>query len=114
MSASLELVFDLSQLRPHPFRDGLALAPETTGLRLAAHVREAEEVERFGFPDTPGRPPPSGVPTELDEPGFVGMQFQPELREPLAKISKEPLRILLILKPRDEVVRETHDNHIPM
>jgi hypothetical protein len=33
------------------------------------------------------------------------MQLQPELREPLAKLCQEPLRILLILEPINEVVR---------
>jgi hypothetical protein len=29
---------------------------------------------------------------ELDQPGLVGMQLQPELRQPLAKVGKEPLQ----------------------
>ncbi|WP_223838652.1 group II intron maturase-specific domain-containing protein [Saccharopolyspora pogona] len=66
-------------------------------------MREAEEVERLGFPEPPRRSPPGGVPPELDQPGLVGMQFQPELREPLAEIGKEPLRVLLILEASGEV-----------
>jgi hypothetical protein len=76
-------------------------------------VRETEEVERVGLPEAPRSSPWGDVSPELDEPGFLGMRFQSELREPLPKLVKEPLRILLILKPRDEVVRETHDDHIP-
>ncbi len=40
------------------------------------------------------------------------MQFQPELREPLTKIDKEPLRVILILEASSEVVGETHDDYI--
>jgi hypothetical protein len=56
---------------------------------------------------------PGGVSPELDQPGFVGMQFQPELRKPLTKIGQEPLRILRILEADGEIVREAHDNHVP-
>src|SRR4249920_3790360 len=77
-------------------------------------MREAEEVERFRLPDAPGRPSPGGVPPELQQPGLVGVQLQPELREPLTKIGKELPRIVLVLEPRDEVVGEPHDDHIPV
>ncbi len=42
------------------------------------------------------------------------MQLQPELREPLAEIGKEPQRILLVFEAHNEVVRPTHDDHIPV
>jgi hypothetical protein len=42
------------------------------------------------------------------------MQLQTKLREPLAKISEEPFRVSQMLEPGDEVVRETHDDHIPV
>src|SRR6267378_8177451 len=41
-----------------------------------------------------------------------GWEFQPKLREPLTKLHQEPLRVLLILEPDDEVVRPAHDDHI--
>ena len=99
MSASLELVVDLGKFRPHPFRDGLALAPEPSSPRQPTDVGEAEEIERLGFPDAPSPPVPGGVPPELDQPGLVRMQLQTELREPLAEIGEKPLRVLLILEP---------------
>jgi hypothetical protein len=41
------------------------------------------------------------------------MQLQPELREPLAKIGKEPLGVITMLKARYIIVGEPHENHIP-
>ena len=49
---------------------------------------------------------------ELDQPGFVRMQLQPELRQPLAKVGQQPLRVGLMLETHDEVVREADDDHI--
>jgi hypothetical protein len=78
MSALLELVVDLTQLRPHPLRYGDAPQLEPSFLRFSTQVCEAEEVERVGLPETACRPLLGGVPPELDQPGLVGMQFQPE------------------------------------
>jgi hypothetical protein len=49
----LELVFDLTQLGPHPLLDRDAPYPEPSALGRRAQVREAEEVERLGLPDPP-------------------------------------------------------------
>ena len=54
----------------------------------------------------------AGEPSELDEPRLVGVQFQTELREPLAKVGEEPLRIGLMLEPGHKVVGEPRDDHI--
>jgi hypothetical protein len=75
-------------------------------------MREAEEVERLGLADASGRSGPGGMPTELDEPGLVGMQLQVELHQPLAKVSEEPLRINLMLEPGDKVIGEAHDDNV--
>src|SRR4051794_23888703 len=111
MPAMLELVVDLSQFCPHPFRDGDTSQPEPTGLGRRANVREAQKVERLRLTQPPRPPSPGGVPPELDQPRLVRMQLQPELRQPLAKISPEPPRILLILEPDGDVVGEPHDDH---
>jgi hypothetical protein len=68
-------------------------------------VREAQEVERLRLTLTPRRPVPGSEPPELDQPGLVRVQLQPELREPLAKLGPEPPRILFMLEPDDEIVR---------
>src|SRR5262249_52314053 len=111
MSATLELVLDLRQLRPHPLRDGDTPQPEPPVLRLSADVRKAEEVERFRLTSTPRRPV-SGLPPDLDQPGLIGVQPQTELRDPLAKLAPDPPRILLMLEPDDKVVGEPHNDHV--
>ena len=40
------------------------------------------------------------------------MQFQPELREPLAQISPESLGIFLILETNGEIISEPNDDDI--
>src|SRR2546423_8587798 len=105
MPASLELVVDLTQLRPHPLRDRDALEPEPARPGHRADVRETQEVERLRLAQTPRRPSPGGVPPELDQPRLVQAQLQPELRQPLVKLVQEPPRILLILEPDDEESR---------
>src|SRR6266705_2863647 len=40
-----------------------------------------------------------GMPPELDQPGLAGVQLQPELREPAAKLCHEPLVVLPVLEP---------------
>src|SRR4030081_1162506 len=75
-------------------------------------MREAQEIKRLGFTQSPRPPVLSRKPAKLDQARLVRVPLQRELREPLAKLSQEPPRILLILKPHDEVVRETHDDHI--
>src|SRR5436305_9145671 len=54
-----------------------------------------------------------GVPSELDQPRLVRMQFQTESREALAEIGEEPLGVLTVLESRQEVVGEPHEHNIP-
>ena len=102
LPASLELVPDLGKLGPHPLRDGDTLEQETSVPGLPADVREAQEIERLGLPGATLRSPLGRVASELDEPRLVGMQLQAELREPLAKLSEEPLRVSFVLEPGHE------------
>ena len=88
--ASLELGLHPGKLGPHPFRVSLPPDPEPPGLRGRADVHEPQKGERFRFPGTPGCPVAVGMPPELNQPGLVRVQFQPELREPAAKLSEEP------------------------
>jgi hypothetical protein len=67
-------------------------------------MREAQELERLRLPVAARLASFGGVPSELDQPRLVRMQFQPESREPLAKIGKEPLSVLTMLEARQEVV----------
>jgi hypothetical protein len=44
------------------------------------------------------------MPSELDQPRLLRCQLQRELREPLAKVCEEPLRVFTVLEARDVVV----------
>ena len=71
-----------------------------------------EEVERLGLPVASGRSGGRSVPAELDKPRLVGVQVQTERREPLAKLGKEPLCIIVVLEPGYKVVGEAHDDQV--
>jgi hypothetical protein len=83
-------------------------------LVFAQIVREAEKGERLRLAKTPRLPIPGGEPPELDQPCLLGIQLQAELRDPAAKISKEPLSVIPVLEARHEVVRKPRDDHITM
>jgi hypothetical protein len=75
-------------------------------------VREAQEVEGLRLAQSPCRSSLGGEPPELDQPGLVGMQLQPELRQPLAKVVEELLGVALMLEADDEIIGEPHDDHV--
>src|SRR6185295_13800843 len=93
MPTSAELGLHLAQLPPHPPSHRPPSKQETSGPRLRANVREAEEVERFRLAETmPGAVRSGGAP-ELEQTGLVGVQLQGELCESLAKLLEEPLGV---------------------
>ena len=75
-------------------------------------MREAEKLERLRLAEPTRLAIPGGVPSELDQPRFLGVQLQAELREPVAQISPEPLGVLPMLKPHHEVISETRDHDV--
>ena len=93
-----EIVIRFSQKRPFPDLADMCVKPRKSNVS--------------GLPPALGCPVAGGVPPELDQPGFVRVQFQSELREPAAKLVPEPLSVLSVLEPDDEIVSETHDDHI--
>jgi hypothetical protein len=110
---TLQLDVDLLQLRPHPLGNGDALdrePPSSPG--PTTDVGQAQEVERLRSTRTPAASGPVRVAAELDQPGLVRVQFQPEPREPFAQLGQELVRILLGLETDDEVVRPPHDDHV--
>ena len=88
-----KLFLELVQLGPHPFRDRDTAKPETPVPGLPAEVRESQEVKRLRFAQPACLPPSGGVPPERDQARLAWVQFQGELREPLAKVRQEPLRV---------------------
>ena len=93
ISASPKQVFHLTQLGRYPFRDRLAPQREPSLPRLRAYVREAEKGERFGPPETAPSAVLGGEAPELNQTGFLGVQFQAELGETLRQVLVELLGI---------------------
>ena len=74
----------LQQLRHLSVTSRMAGQQEAAPLRSCADVREPQEVEgpRFALPTRRSRS--RGPSTKLDQTGLVGVQFQGELRHPVA------------------------------
>src|SRR6478735_3264274 len=100
MPSTLQLVIDLLQLGPHPFRLGLAPNPEPPLPPGRTDVRETQEGERLRLAQPP-RPTTFGrVASEFDQPCLVRVKLQTELGEPVAKRGEEPVGVVTMLKPR--------------
>src|SRR5206468_6066662 len=103
-----QLGIHLAQLRLPPPSHRLPQHRKPSLPRLAAHRREAEEIEGLRFPVTPPSPVAVGEPTDFDEARFVGMQRQSTPREPVAQLAEKAFRFLAMLESDDEIVREPH------
>src|SRR5664279_4356701 len=80
MPAPLQLVIDLPQLGPHPFRLGLAPNPEPPLPPGRTDVRETEEGERLRLTQ-PARPTTFGrVASEFDQPCLVRVKLRRVVR----------------------------------
>jgi len=113
MAAAHQFGFHRLQLGRHLLLVRDPLDPEPSLPGRPGDVPESQERERLRLPLAPRFAQPGRVRPELDQPGLVGVQFQAELREPSAQFLQEPLRVVLVLEPDDEVVREPRDNDIP-
>lgn len=67
-------------------------------------MRETKKIERLGPTEPTRRPPFGSLPPKFDQPRLIWMQVQVELREPLPKVDKKPLRISLMLETHNEIV----------
>src|SRR6266481_3274480 len=101
------------KLRLPPLAHRLTQHRELAHSRLPATVREAEEVK------APWRPPITAFlsvrprkAAELDQSRLLGVQFQTEVREPLAQLTKEPLSLDLMLEPNDKIISKTYHDDI--
>ncbi len=54
-----------------------------------------------------------GKSPKLDQPRLLGVQFQAELREPVAELREEPLGVIPMLEARHVVIGKPHENDIP-
>src|SRR5664279_4493394 len=85
MPSPLQLVVNLLQLGPHPFRLGLAPNPEPPFPPGRTDVRETEEGERLRLTQPPRLTTFGRVASEFDQPRLVRVKLQTELGEPVAK-----------------------------
>ena len=76
-------------------------------------MRETQEVEGLRLAEVPLLPLLGGKPPQLDQPRLLSMQFQAELREPVAELREEPLGVISMLEARHVVVGKPHENDIP-
>ena len=108
-----QLLLNGMEFRPHPL--GHCAPPDhKVAFRVPATiVGEPEEREcfRFSFAALPtiGRCKAS----ESDQPCLLRMNLQPKLRQPLPKVSQEPLGISLMLETGHEIISVANDNHVP-
>ena len=102
----------LAQLGRHFLRDRLAPQREPSRPGFPAHVREAEERERLGPAKAAPPAVPAGEPPELDQAGLLGVELQVEPGKTFHKVRMEPLGVRTMPKTNNDVVGETHDDHI--
>jgi hypothetical protein len=76
MHSPAKLDFDLSQLGTKAWRDGSPLNLKATLSGLPADVREAQKIEAFGFTQATLASSLLCEAAELDQAGFLGVQFQ--------------------------------------
>src|SRR5512142_3314241 len=111
MLASLDPILEPVELGRHPFRVGDSLELEAPVPRLPTDVGEAKETERLRLAKATRRSPLGGESAELDQACLLGVEFQVELREPVAKVRPEPLSVVPTLESHHGVVGKTHDDH---
>src|SRR6266850_319655 len=110
---TLKLGFHLVQLRLQPLAYRLpqhrvhSVAP-----LLHADVREAEKVECLGLPFSTPLPVVDRERTKLQQPRFLGMQFQVELPHSLGEFRPKLIGIRFAVKSNHNVIRESHHDHI--
>jgi len=112
MQAAQQFRFDLLQLGSHLLGNRPAFDGERSLSRLPTDVGEAEKVKRFRFSLSPLVSAFGRIAPELDQASFLRVEFQSEFEEPVAEFSETAFRIGLFLKPDDEVIRVTDNDHV--
>jgi len=77
-------------------------------------VREAKEGERFWLAQATLGSAFRREPAELDQTGFVWVQFQAELGEALPEFLEAAFGVFTVLEPHDEIIRVPDDDHIAL
>src|SRR5467141_1597753 len=113
MHASLKLGFHLVQLRLQPFADCLPQHRiHSLASLLHADVRKAKKVERLRLPFSTPLPVINRERTKLQQPRFLGMQFQVELPHPFREFPPKLIGIRFTVKAHLDVISESHDDDI--
>jgi hypothetical protein len=110
---SLKFGFHLVQLRLHSFAHRLphhrksSIAP-----LLHPDVRKAKKVERLRLPFSASLPVVDRKRTKLQQPRFLGMQFQAELSHSFREFCPKPIGFRFVPESDHDVVRKTCDDEI--
>src|SRR5580704_2502406 len=83
-------------------------------IRVLLQHTKAQEVERLRFSFSTLLPVPDRERSKLQQPRFLGMQFQMELPHSFREFRPKLIGIRFALKAHNDVVRESHDDHIAM
>src|ERR671933_2229571 len=111
MQAPAQRLLHGLELRPHAVTTALPLKLESAAARPAADEREAQEAEGLRFAKAPPRPVRRRLAAELDQPGLVRMQPQPErLQTPTERLPEAP-GLGLVLEADHDVVRVAYEDH---
>jgi len=107
-----QLLLDLPEFCPQAVRAGLPLEQECTPTADATEEGEPQKVEGFRFAEAALSAPGRRMATELDQAGFVRMERQCELREPLAHGIEKATCVALVLEADHQVIGVAHDDHV--
>ena len=77
-------------------------------------VCESQEGERLRLPFASLFPVLAREAPELDQASLLRMQLETEAGQPLAQLPQASLRLCTVLESNDDVVGETHDDHVAL
>ena len=105
-------LFDLPEPFPQSFPNGVPQDEIASPLAGSADMREAEEGEGLRLATSLCLAIARRKAPEFNDPGFLRMQFQPELLQSLPKFVPKPLGIGTPLKAHHGVVGIADDDHV--
>ena len=113
MHAASQLEFYFEKFRSHLLLNRLPKNRKLSVLqRSPTDVSEAEEVERFWFPETTLLSVMSRKATELQNSRFLRVKFKTELEHTLLQTRQKLLSLRLMFKADNEIVSPSHDHHV--
>lgn len=108
-----QVLADLMERRPQALADAVAMDGEPAVCpRLGDHMGEAKKVERLRSALAPPCSSLGRVPAELNQTGFLGVEFQTKLGEAFLECFQTRLRLATVLKSHHKVIRVPHHNYI--